>query len=258
MIRQTKKIRYKSAHDIAMIREAGRLVGDFHYELKGQLCAGMSTMDVERLAQQFSDRHKVVGVFSKVPGYSHCTCTCINNEVVHGIPNENRIIQNGDLLKVDFGVLKDGYIGDSAVTFAVGNVSNRAEKLMTVTYDALFKGINAAVVGARLGDIGYAIQAHVESHGFSTVRQFVGHGVGFELHEPPEVFHFGEPNTGIVLKEGLVIAIEPMINEGVYDCDILDDGWTAVTADGKLSAQFEHTIAVTKDGPEILTLNSHV
>jgi methionyl aminopeptidase len=249
-----RNIRLKSEYEIEKIAEAGHLIAIFYQQLEQIVKPGMSSMDIEILAEEHARKHKVIPVFKNVDGYHHCTCVSINNEVVHGIPNKKRIIKDGDLVKIDYGLQKDGFIGDSAITIPVGKVSKKAKKLVDVTRKCLELGIAAAKIGNTIGDIGHAIQGYAQKHKYGVVRQFVGHGVGYELHEAPEVPHYGLPNTGLPLREGMVIAIEPMINEKTYRCVIQDDGWTAVTADGKLSAQFEHTIAITKKGPRILTI----
>ncbi len=247
-------IRLKSKDDIERIAEAGHLVALFFHELECCVCLGMSTLDIERLAEDFVQRHHVIAEFKHVKNYFHCTCISINYEVVHGIPRADRLLCEGDLVKVDMGIRKNGFVGDATITLGIGYLSEKAKLLKQVTKECLDFGIQAAQVGKKIGDIGFAIQRHAENYGYGVVRQFVGHGVGYGLHEAPSVPHFGLANTGLVLEEGLVIAIEPMINQGTHKCKILADGWTAVTADKKLSCQFEHTVAITANGPRVLTI----
>ena len=191
--------------------------------------------------------------FKTVPGYSAASCISVNDEVVHGIPSKKRKIRTGDLVKIDIGVVLNGYFGDACRTFSAGKVSDNARRLAEATRRSLEKAIEVMTPGNRIGDIGHAIQEYAESCGYTVVRNYTGHGVGFALHEPPVVPHYGKKKTGIILEPGMVLAVEPMINEGGYAVRLLDDGWTAVTADGSLSAHFEHTIAVTDSGPVILT-----
>ena len=243
----------KTDEEIKKIAEAGRIVAEFFQIIEKEIKPGVSTETLDQIATDFAYNHHAIPVFREVPGYYHSTCISINEQIVHGIPSKRKI-KSGDIVKIDYGIKKDGFIGDSCKTFIVDKVPHRIQKLVEVTEKSLYLGIEAAQPGNKIGDIGYAIQRYVEKHGFSVVRQFVGHGVGYELHEPPNVPHYGQRNTGIELKEGLVIAIEPMINVGTWKAKVLSDGWTAVTMDGKWSAQFEHTIAVTKHGPQVLTM----
>ncbi len=194
-----------------------------------------------------------IPTFKGYHGFTASICASVNDEVVHGIPG-SRVLKEGDLLSIDIGTTLEGYVSDSAVTVPVGNVSAAARRLMDVTQECLMAGIEAMQVGRHVGDIGAAVQAHAENHGYGVVRELVGHGVGREMHEEPQVPNYGKPGTGMELRPGLVLAIEPMITQGKYQVKILKDGWTVVTADGKLAAHFEHTIAVTDDGPKILTL----
>ncbi len=187
-------------------------------------------------------------------GYPASICISINEEVIHGIPDKKRVFKDGDIVSIDMGVRYKGYIADSAYTFGIGKISPDAEKIIKVTYNALYQGIKQAVIGNRIGDIGYAIQSYVEEFGYNVVKDFVGHGVGLELHEEPAVPNYGKPHTGRRLKKGMVLAIEPMVNAGGADVVIKDNGWTAITADGSLSAHFEHTVAITENGPQILTI----
>ena len=216
-------VHLKSRAEIAAMREAGRVVANILAAVREQVRPGV-------------------------------ICTSINEEIVHGIPSRKRKLQEGDIIGLDFGIIREGWFGDSAITVAVGQIPEETEKLMRVTRESLELGIAAARPGNRIYDIGAAVQAHVEAHGYSVVRDFVGHGVGRRLHEEPQVPNYGPGGQGMRIKPGMVLAIEPMVNVGTWQVEELDDDWTAVTADGKLSAHFEHTIAVTEDGPVILTL----
>lgn len=249
----------KSAAEIERMREAGRVVGRILREVAAAVRPGVSTGELDEMAEALIYEYGAKPAFK---GYSQggktpfpgVLCASINEEIVHGIPSRKRTLREGDIFSVDFGVVLDGWYGDSAITVPVGRVSETASRLIEVTRRALEIGIEAAVPGNRIYDIGAAIQAHVESEGFSVVRDFVGHGIGRRLHEDPQVPNYGPGGQGIRLKPGMVLAIEPMVNEGTWEIEELDDEWTAVTADRKLSAHFEHTIAVTEDGPQILTL----
>ena len=248
----TKTINIRSKEEIKKIHEAGLLVAEFLETVKPFIKPGIRTIDIDNLAGEFVNKYKVIATFKEVPNYFHNTCISINEQIVHGIPGD-RVVMEGDLVKVDFGIRKNGYIGDACKSYTVGKVPERITELVRVTEEALYKGIEKAIIGNKIGDLGYAIQRHVEKHRFSVVREYVGHGVGTDLHEPPSVPHFGQRNTGIELKAGMVIAIEPMINVGTWRSKVQSDGWTVVTQDGKWSAQYEHTIAITENGPQILT-----
>lgn len=243
----------KSKEEVACIREAGRLVSDTLYLLKRNLQPGISTWELDQIARDFIIKHGGEPAFKGYRGFPGNICTSINNVIVHGIPSKKEVVKENSIISIDAGVRLDGYFADSAYTFAVGRISKIANKLLNVAKKALFIGIEKAKADNRLSDISHAIQGYVESNGFSVVRDFVGHGIGYELHENPEVPNYGEPNRGIRLDEGMVLAIEPMVNEGKYHTKILDDGWTVVTKDGSLSSHFEHTVYVKKDKPEILT-----
>jgi len=243
----------KTPAQIEGIRKAGLIIYEMFEELETWLEPGMKTIEIEKFCRSFIKSKGAEPAFMKVPGYHHATCISINEEVVHGIPSAKKKIKEGDIVSIDAGTILNGYYGDTCRTFAIGKISAKARKLMDVTKEALEIGISKAVIGNRLGDIGYAIQSYVENNGFSVVRDFVGHGVGLKLHEPPQVLHYGKPGTGIKLVEGMVLAIEPMVNEGTWRVRVLKDGWTAVTLDGKLSAQYEHSVAITKNGPLVTT-----
>jgi methionyl aminopeptidase len=215
--------------------------------------AGVSTGELDRLAEARTRELGAVPAFKGYLGYPASVCISVNEEVVHGIPSETRILRDGDLVGLDFGAILGGFHGDAAETVLVGRGSEEAERLVAATREALAAGVAAALPGGRLGDIGAAVQRSAEASGFSVVREFVGHGIGRKLHEPPQVPNFGEPGTGAWMRPGLVLAIETMVNAGLPGVRTLADGWTAVTEDGRLSAHFEHTVAVTEAGPEILT-----
>jgi methionyl aminopeptidase len=213
---------------------------------------GVTTLELDRLAESEILKKKAKPAFKGYSGYPYSLCCSLNSQVVHGFPS-NKQLQAGDILSLDFGAYYDGFFGDAAVTLPIGSVSASAEKLIKVTEASLRVAIDNAVCGGRLSDISHAVQIHVEHHGFSVVRDFVGHGIGRKLHEAPQVPNYGEPGKGPKLKAGMVLAIEPMVNEKSYEVKVLEDGWTAVTVDGFLSAHFEHTVAITDNGPEILT-----
>ncbi|CAG1065847.1 methionyl aminopeptidase [uncultured bacterium] len=234
------------------MQAAGAVVAEVLEVLKANVRPGATTLDLEKIAEEETKRLKARPAFKGYRGYPFCLCTSINSEVVHGMPSK-KTLNEGDIVSIDYGALVDGFYGDAAVTVPVGAVSEDAARLMRVTEESLGKAIEAAREGARLQDISFAVQSHVEPHGFSVVREFVGHGIGRELHEPPQVPNFGIPGRGVKLKAGMVLAIEPMINAGGWAVKVLSDGWTAVTADGKLSAHFEHSVAITPEGPLVLT-----
>ena len=215
---------------------------------------GVTTAEIDRLAEEYIRRRGGEPNFKNYEGYPATACISINNEVIHGIPSEKRKLRAGDIVSIDLGAKFDGYHGDNAATFACGDVSPEAKRLMDTTRESLYEGIRAACAGGRIGDIGHAVQSYVEARGYSVVRQFVGHGVGTHLHEAPEVPNFGIPGRGIRLMPGMTIAIEPMVNAGGYDVKVQPDGWTVLTKDGSLSAHFEHTIVITADGPKIMTV----
>ena len=248
------RVATRTPAEIAGIRAAGRVVWEVLEALAAAAAPGVSTAELDGLAGERTRALGAAPAFLGYHGYPACLCISVNDEVIHGIPSHRRILAAGDLVGLDFGAVLDGWYADSARTIAVGAASEEAGRLMAVTRAALARGIAAARPDARTGDIGAAVQRHVEAAGFSVVREFVGHGVGRRLHEPPQLPNYGTPGTGVRLRPGMVLAIEPMVNAGGPGVETLDDGWTAVTADGRLSAHFEHTVAVTENGPEILTL----
>jgi methionyl aminopeptidase len=244
----------KSATEIDRMRRSGRIVREVLDHLRTVVAPGVSTMELERAAEE---KIKALGAKPAFKGYYDypCVlCTSINDEIVHGIPSAKRVLKAGDIVSIDCGVVLDGYYGDAAITVPVdGTLSAELKKLLEVTEASLYKGIEQARIGNAVGDVGAAVQQHVEANGFSVVREFVGHGIGTRLHEEPQVPNFGMKGYGPKLKEGMVLAIEPMVNSGQPGTRVLDDKWTAVTVDGSYSAHFEHCVAVTKDGPLILT-----
>jgi len=245
-------IAIRSAKEIAKMLESGRIVHGALHVAGAMIAPGVTTEEIDRAVDAFIRTNGGVPSFKGYRGYPASTCISVNEQVVHGIPS-GRKLEEGDIVSVDVGAVKDGYHGDSARTFSCGAVPPEAVRLMAVTREALVRGIEAARAGNRIGDISHAVQSHVESEGFSVVRALVGHGIGRQMHEEPPVPNHGKPGTGPELKAGMVIAIEPMVNAGGFDVVTLDDGWTIVTKDGSLSAHFEHTVAVTEDGPVILS-----
>jgi methionyl aminopeptidase len=242
----------KSPEEIERIAESCRIVADTIEAIKNMVKPGLTTTDVESFADTYIKELGGIPAFKGYRGYPASICTSLNDEVIHGIPSK-RVLQGGDILSIDLGVYKNGFFGDGAITIPVGQITPALKRLLRVTEESLHIGIMNAIVGNRVSDISYAIQRHVESHGFSVVKAFVGHGIGRELHEDPQIPNFGLPGRGPRLREGMTLAIEPMVNLGSHEVFVLDDGWTAVTADGKPSAHFEHTVLVTSEGPRILT-----
>jgi len=242
----------KSHEEVERMRESNMIVGDILSGLKDLVQPGVATLELDAYAEAETIRRKAIPAFKGYRNFPYTLCVSINSEVVHGFPSK-RVLSEGDIVSIDFGVLYKGYYGDSAATFAVGAVSKEATRLMKVTRKALYRGIEHAMPGKRLGDISSAVQKTAETEGYGIVRDFVGHGIGTALHEDPQVPNYGRKGRGIELKPGLVIAIEPMVNEGTYEIRIQPDGWTVVTKDGRLSAHFEHTIAITDNGPIILS-----
>ena len=243
----------RSAAELERMRDAGRLVGEVLTELAAHVKPGVTTADLDALAEKRIAQAGATPAFKGYHGYPATICASINEEVIHGIPSGRRVLNEGDIVSIDVGASLGGYFGDSAMTLPVGPVSEDAATLLRVTEEALYKAIERVRVGGRISDIGHAVQQHVEAYGFSVVREFVGHGIGQRMHEEPQVPNYGDPGRGPRLAEGMVLAIEPMVNAGKPAVKVLGDGWTAVTRDGSLSAHFEHTVAVTADGPWILT-----
>ena len=234
------------------MREGGRILAAIMERLKGTIKPGISTAEIDRIAEELIRKENAIPAFKGYRGYPAATCTSVNNVVVHGIPGAEELSE-GDIISVDLGLSYKDFFSDAAFTAGVGKIDSKAQKLIEVTRDSLNEAIKAASPGNRLGDISSAVQRYVEKNGFSVVRQFVGHGIGRSLHEEPEIPNFGRPGKGEILTPGMVLAIEPMVNMGTWECEVLEDGWTAVTKDGELSAHFEHTVAVTEKGAEILT-----
>ncbi len=242
----------KTPREIEIMREAGKIVALTHQELQKHITPGISTKELDAIAEKFILKADALPSFKGYNGFRGSICASVNEELVHGIPGD-RILRDGDIISIDIGAKYNGYHGDSAWTYAVGTISEENQKLLKVTEESLFKGLDQAKPGERLSNISHAIQNHVESHNFSIVREYVGHGVGQDLHEDPQIPHYGPPNKGPRLKPGMVLAIEPMVNAGSRYVKTLADNWTVVTIDGKMCAHFEHTIAITDDGYEILT-----
>ena len=253
-------IRLKNREEIKRMRVAGRVVSEVLMRLEEEAREGVTTWELNEIAERMCEAGGFKAAFKGYANYPASVCFALNEEIVHGIPSKKKVLKDGDIVGIDFGVLLDGYYADSAITVAVGEIRPVAEKLLRVTRDSLYRGIDMVKSSNRVLDISKEIQTCVEKEGFSIVRDFVGHGIGRELHEDPQVPNFIPPNGkggGIRLRSGMVMAIEPMVNEGSEKTKILEDGWTAVTYDGKLSAHFEHTVALTDNGPEILTERIH-
>ena len=245
-------IYYKTEEEIELVRKSSLLVAKTHAEIAGLIKPGITTLALDKIAEEFVRDNGGTPAFKGYGGFPNTLCMSPNDQVVHGIPND-RVLENGEILSVDCGVVMNGYYGDSAFTYEVGEVDAQTKQLLKVTKESLYKGIEQAVAGNRIGDIGYAVQQHAESFGYGVVRELVGHGVGKNLHESPEVPNYGRRGRGVVLKEGLVLAIEPMINLGAKHIMQHNDGWTITTIDNKPSAHFEHTIVVRKGKAEILS-----
>jgi methionyl aminopeptidase len=239
--------------EIEKVRTSCLIVSEILHGLLEHIRPGISTWELNAISEELSEKKHAKPAFKGYQGYPFALCTSVNEEVVHGMPSKRRRLKEGDIISLDFGVVFDGYYGDAALTVPVGQVSEEAARLCAVTEESLYEGIAHAIAGNRLSDISHAIQEYVEQRGFSVVREFVGHGIGQHLHESPQVPNYGPPGRGVKLKPGMVLAVEPMINAGGPDVEVLEDRWTAVTLDGKLSAHFEHTIAISDDGPLILT-----
>lgn len=249
-------ISLKSPREIETLRRANLIVAEVLQELRSRVAPGVTTLELDAIAEEMTLKRKAIPAFKgyNVAGriFPRCLCVSVNEEIVHGIPT-NRRLREGDIVGLDFGVIYDGYYGDSAITVGVGRVTEEAQRLMDVTERSLYEGIEQLREGKRLGDFGSAVQRLAESAGYSVVRAFVGHGIGKKLHEEPPVPNYGDPDRGLRLKEGMVLAVEPMVNAGGHEVEIKEDGWTAVTKDGSLAAHFEHSVAITKDGPFILS-----
>ncbi|TAN61984.1 type I methionyl aminopeptidase [bacterium] len=243
----------KSAAELEAMRLSGALLARIADKIRGKIAVGISTEEIDKIAEGLILQAGAVPAFKGYGGFPANICASINEEVVHGIPSRDRLLKDGDLLKIDVGISLNGYFSDCAFTIALGRVDAGRRRLLETTKRALEAGIAAAVVNNHLTDISWAIQSYVEAQGFSVVRDFVGHGIGRSMHEAPEVPNFGEPRQGPLLKEGMVLAIEPMVNRGTWEVRIQENGWTAVTRDKQESAHFEHTVAITSGGPEILT-----
>lgn len=244
----------KNDQEIERMRQAGKVVGDTLAKLEEAVKPGITTADLDRIAEEFILKRNAKPSFKGYYGFPASICASVNNEVVHGIPSKEIVLQEGDIISVDCGAILNGYQGDAARTFAVGKISDEAKRLIDVTKQSFFKGVEKAVVGNRLTDISHAIQQYVEGFGYSIVRDYVGHGIGKDMHEDPEVPNFGRPGRGPKLEHGMVLAIEPMVNIGDYYVQVQDNEWTVVTEDGTLSAHYENTVAILNNGPEILTL----
>ncbi len=243
----------KSKEELLVMRQAGRIVAKVLDELKNFVRQGRSTKQIDDLVNRIVNQEGAEPAFLGYRGFPASVCTSVNEQVVHAIPRKNVILNDGDIISLDVGVKYQGYYGDAAITLPIGEIDREAQNLIKVTRQALHDGIEQAQVGNRLHDVSATIQRRAENHGYSVVREFVGHGIGQKMHEDPQIPNYGQAGTGPILKEGMVLALEPMVNAGVADVKVLDDDWTVVTADSKLSAHFEHTVAITKDGPEILT-----
>ncbi|HEU4964005.1 MAG TPA: type I methionyl aminopeptidase [Bacilli bacterium] len=245
-------IELKSKDELDVIRAAGRIVAECHEQIAKMIRPGVTTMEINELVDSYMRSKNAIPAQIDYHGYPYATCASVNEVICHGMPSGYKL-KDGDIVTIDMVALLDGLHADSAWSYAVGNVSDEARKLLDVTHESLFKGIEKSVVGNRIGDISNAIQVYAEGFGYGVVRDYIGHGIGRKMHEDPQVPHYGPAGRGPRLREGMVFTIEPMINIGTYKCALDDDGWTVRTADGKLSAQYEHTIVVTADGPEILT-----
>ena len=247
-------ITIKSKSQIQKLKDAGKIVAETHQLLKEAIREGISTYDLDQMAEQYIRKCNAIPSFKGYGGFKGSICASINSVVVHGIPSKDTILKNGDIISIDIGALYNGYHGDSAKTHGVGDISEKDEELIAVTRQSFYEGFKKAVVGNRLSDISNAVQVYAEKYGFSVIRDYVGHGVGENLHEDPQVPNYGKPGRGPRLQEGMVLAIEPMIATGTYKVKVLSDGWTSVTLDNKNAAHYEHTIAITAGEPELLTI----
>ena len=246
-------IQIKTAAQLSLMRDAGMITGEALIIAGEAVKPGVTTKYLDDIIRRHIEKRGAVPSFLGYGGFPASACISVNDQIIHGIPSDKVILKDGDIVKIDVGAYYKGYHGDSANTFAVGSISATAQKLIETTKESFYKGVEQIVPGARLGDVGHAIQAHAEAAGFGVVRKYIGHGVGRNLHEDPEVPNYGTPGRGLRLREGMVFAVEPMINVGTYDVKELEDGWTVVTADGSLSAHYEHTLALTDNGVVLLT-----
>lgn len=242
----------RSQREIEIMLEAGQIVAKTHKLLKTAIKAGITTKELDEIAESFIREQGAVPAFKGYGGFPASICTSINHEVVHGIPGSNKLI-DGDIISIDIGAMYKGYFGDAAKTHGVGQISKKAQLLIDVTRESFYEGLKCAKEGFRLSDVSHAIQTHAEKYGFSVVRNYVGHGIGTKMHEDPQIPNFGRPGKGPRLKAGMVLAIEPMINAGVYNVEVMPDNWTVSTLDRQNSAHYEHTVAITEDEPELLT-----
>lgn len=244
----------KNQIELDIMRKAGRLTGETLKMIKEHIRPGISTQEIDSLCEEFITRHGAKPSFKNYHGFTGSICASVNEVVIHGIPSKDKILQEGDIISVDVGAYLNGFHGDAARTFPVGEISEEAARLVRVTEESFFKGIESAFEGKRLGDISHAIQAHAEKNGFSIVRDFTGHGIGRNLHEDPQIPNYGVEGRGPKLAKGMVLAIEPMVNAGTYHVKVLGDNWTTVTRDGRLAAHYENTVIITEGAPEIITL----
>ena len=242
----------KTKDEIKKMQVAGKLLAEVHHNLREQIKPGVKTIELDRFVEKFLKDRGAYPEQKGYQGYPYSICASVNDEICHGFPGEY-VLKDGDIITVDMVVNVDGWLADSAWSYTVGNVSDEAQKLLDVTRECMYKGIEKAVIGNRLGDIGHAIQTYAEENGYSVVREFVGHGIGRDIHEDPQVLHYGKPGRGTRIQEGMVFTVEPMINMGRHELTLDDNGWTARTLDHSLSAQYEHQIAITEDGPIIIT-----
>ncbi|MBK9293107.1 MAG: type I methionyl aminopeptidase [Oligoflexia bacterium] len=247
----------KSEREISKIKDSCKIVAEVLHIISKEVVPGMTTEDVDKRAYDLTIKLGAKPAFKGYHGFPKTICASVNDEVVHGIP-DSRVLKEGDIIGIDFGVVYDGWYGDSAITVPVGNVTAECKKLMKITEESLYKAIDVCIPGNRIGDIGNAVQCHVEPHGYGVVREFVGHGIGRALHEDPQIPNYGKTGTGVKLQAGMVIAIEPMVTAGDFRVKVLKNNWTAVTVDGSLAAHFEHTVAITSNGPVILTDRTHL
>lgn len=247
------QVRIKSIDDIKRIRDCGKIIYDLFSRLSLMDLAGLTTWDIDSYIEDFIMKNRARPAFKTIKGYGFASCVSVNNVASHGIPSKKHLIKKGDIVKIDTGTVMHGYFADSCSTFVVGEAGEDALKLVKGAFGALLSGISQMHPGKKIGDIGYAIESYVSSLGYSVVKNFTGHGVGYALHEPPVVPSYGHKGKGLTLAEGMVMTVEPIVNQGLDELIVLEDGWTSVTSDGRLSAQFEHTIAITAEGPFLLT-----